>query len=745
MNRDLGHGSPSTPGPAPGGQVTGREADGRWDQFAIDLALDVPNCARVWDYLRGGRTNFTADREMVGRIMGVFPDAIGAAVEHEFFTQRAALYLARRGLRQFLDIGAGLPFSAYLHQTVRAAQPRFRVVYLDTDPIVVEHLHALMTGTSLGRVGSGYGDLTDPEGVLVAVAAGGILDLQAPIALCLNAVVDQLPDEQDPEQVVKTLLAALAPGSALMLTHAAADLHTQEMDQFAEVCASAGIPFYPRTRRQIEAYFDGWELVDPGITTPARWHPICAPGDGEVAAFYAGVALLDHAARPARDRSPGERTARIFVHQHPDDSNQQPGENVIMSVSARDGAYAELDRPAAGLYCLLGACPAPWIDAPGLAALTDLPAPDAERLARSLVEDGLLGVVEDGFALDEDGHLHARITADEWDGEGRGVDASGLDRYFAFLNDAAGAAERLITPSHRPLWEPRPTEQETPPAPPFELEEVAALDWLEARLPVYLAVIRFALLDQRYPLAVDLAHRLWPLWLRRRHPEERYEALLLGLAAATAMQHSGATGQMLTTLAGAVRGQRPIEAYELNRRAVELYQDNGDTLGLAQAMNGMAKSLLSAGHLRQAAAYFADAEQLRAGLGYTRGAALSRQGRGRVALAQGDAAPAAELLADAHSTLLGVGDYYDAALTLAHHGEALAALGDLDGALTDLDAAATTLVQASSLYGQGVVCQIRARILEQAGRGEQAQLAYAHAQTLLAQADPAALDRAVRP
>jgi len=413
----------------------------------------------------------------------------------------------------------------------------------------------------------------------------------------------------------------------------------------------------------------------------------------------------------------------------------------MTSVSARDDAYAGLDAPAAGLYCLLGACPAPWIDAHGLGALTDLPAPDAERLARSLVKVGLLSVVGDGFALDEDGHLHARTMADEWDGAGHGLDLSGLDRYFACLNDAAGAAERLITPSHRALWESRPS-QEAVTEPPFELEEVAALNWLEARLPTYLAVMRYALLDQRYPLAVDLAHRLWPLWLRRRHPEERYEALLLGLAGATAMRHTGATGQMLTTLAGAVRGRRPIEAYELNRRAVELYQDSGDTLGLAQAMNGMAKSLLSAGHLRQAAVYFRDAEQLRAGLGYTRGAALSRQGRGRVALAQGDPGPAAELLGEAHRMLLEVGDRYDAALTLAYLAEAAAALGDLDGALTHLASAATALTQASSLYGQGVVWQIKANILEQAGRTEQAAQAREHARKLLAEVDPPAADRA---
>lgn len=412
----------------------------------------------------------------------------------------------------------------------------------------------------------------------------------------------------------------------------------------------------------------------------------------------------------------------------------------MTSLAARDRAYAAIDRPDAGLYCLLGACPAPWIDAHGMGALADLCADKAERRAQRLVALGLLDAVDGGFSLGPEGHLHARIMADEWDGTGLGVDVSGLDRYFAFLNDAAGAAERLITPHHREMWGPDRVEEPGPA--PFPLVEAAALDWLERNLPAYMAVMRFAYLDQRYPLCLDLAHRLWPLWLRRRHPVERYEALSLGLAAASALRLVVASGLMLTSLAWAVRSVRPSEAYEYDRRAVLIYQNADDTRGVAQAVNGMGKTLLYSGALYAAGAHFRDAEQLRAKIGDVRGTALSRQGRGRVALAQGDAAPAAELLADAHRMLLELGDYYNAALTLAFHAEALAAQGDLDGALADLDTAATALVQATSLYGQGVVWRIRARILHEAGREEQAQRAETHAQALLAQLDPGAADRA---
>jgi tetratricopeptide (TPR) repeat protein len=287
------------------------------------------------------------------------------------------------------------------------------------------------------------------------------------------------------------------------------------------------------------------------------------------------------------------------------------------------------------------------------------------------------------------------------------------------LRDAARAAERLITPSHRKLW-PHQQIQDKQVEPPFALEEAAALDWLETQLPNYISVLRFAFLDQRYALCCDLAYSLWPLWLRRRHPEQRYEAHMLGLSAAVALADNSAIGQMLTALAGTVRGTRPVEAYEYNRRAVDHYEETGDTMGLAQALNGLGKSLLDAGHLDQADQYFRDAEQLRISIDYVRGAALSRQGRGLVALARRDVAAAAEHLLAAYQTLSDCDDTYDAALTSAYHAEAVAGLGDLDAALAELDTAFTALGVATSVYGQATVCQIRARILEHAGRDEQA-------------------------
>ena len=410
-----------------------------------------------------------------------------------------------------------------------------------------------------------------------------------------------------------------------------------------------------------------------------------------------------------------------------------------MITNDRDTAYDALPGPAAALYRQLGACPTGWIDADGLAALTDLDAPAGESLATVLVNAGLLHLTDKGFALSPDGHLHALIKAEDCEPDEHEITSAGVDRLFAFLNDAAGAADRLITPSHRSLWDRvRPVEPTG--EPPFPLEEAAALDWLEQRLPLYMDVIRFAFADRRYGLVCDLAHLLWPLWLRRR-PGQRTEALTLGLAAAYLTRSDSAIGRMLTTLAGTVRGTSPVATYWYDRRAALHYEQTGDTMGLAQALNGIGKSLLVAGLLDQAEQYFRDAEQLRTGLGYVRGTALSRQGRGLVALARGDADTAADLLISAHDLLLGVGDMYDAGLTLAYHAGALAKLGEIDDALAALVTASTALRQASSVYGEATVWEIRARILAAAGRDEQAQTARTQAITLFERVDPTSAAR----
>jgi hypothetical protein len=409
-----------------------------------------------------------------------------------------------------------------------------------------------------------------------------------------------------------------------------------------------------------------------------------------------------------------------------------------MTSASRD-AYLRLSAEATRLYRQLARCPAPWIDPQGLAVLTDLPVAHATRLAEQLAGAELLTVVDRGYALPDAQRLHASSTIDT-DAPDDEL-ARALSRWLEYLLAAAGAAEQLITPSHRALFPSQNTAHQESDL-PFPIEEVAALDWLEAQLPNYMAALRFGFCTGNYQLVCSLAHQLWPLWLRRRHPQQRYEAHLLGLASAAVLKDQRALGEMLTTMAGTVRGLRPHEAHQYNQRAAQYYRDSGDTLGLAQALNALGKDLLAAGALDQADARFREAEALRAEAGFARGVALSRQGRGLVSLARGDAATAAEHLCAAYQGLLGVEDAYDAALTQAHHAEALAALGDLNPALLELESASLALREAGSTYGQAVVLEVRARILSVDGEhGDQVDTSLAQALALFAQTDPPSAER----
>lgn len=280
------------------------------DEAAIDLGVHLPHCARIYNHLLDGVTCFTADREFAAEITALFPDVRLAAWENRMFITRAAAYLARRGLRQFLDIGAGIPFSPDLHEIVQAIAPQARIVYVDHDPIVLTHLHALTTSDPRGKVSALHGDLAEPQQILQALAQDATLDLDEPIALSLNAVLHHLSDADSPERSVKTLKAQLAPGSALMLTHAASDLRQGQMAKVAAACREAGMPFHPRTREQVEAFFDGWYLVEPGLTTTARWRPNYDPGTAESAACYAGVAIeIDTASPDPPHRAPTDEAS----------------------------------------------------------------------------------------------------------------------------------------------------------------------------------------------------------------------------------------------------------------------------------------------------------------------------------------------------------------------------------------------------------------------------------------------------
>ena len=261
------------------------------EESAIDLRVDRPHSARVVDALYGGRTNFTADREVAWRIQRALPLAPIALAAGRLFVDRTVQHLAARGLSQFLDLGTGIPRGRNLHDVIRTARGDARVVYLDNDPIVIAHLQALLRGEPRDTVGILQSEVAEPEQLLAAVTAQGVVDLSRPVALVMGAILEHLPPGTDPGQVIKALATHLAPGSALVLTHAAADL-SDGMAQVARAYREAGIDFQPRSRAEVTALFTGWELVAPGVVAASRWRTLdpCEPDAN--APVYAGVALL---------------------------------------------------------------------------------------------------------------------------------------------------------------------------------------------------------------------------------------------------------------------------------------------------------------------------------------------------------------------------------------------------------------------------------------------------------------------
>ncbi|WP_261566957.1 SAM-dependent methyltransferase [Frankia gtarii] len=245
------------------------------EEFApVDLKIDQPHSARMYDYYLGGKDNFPADREAAEDALAAFPSAVVMARENRAFMVRATSYLAAEvGVRQFLDIGTGIPTSPNLHEVAQAAAPDARVVYADNDPIVLAHARALLASTPQGRTAYLDADLRDPARILTAAELRNTLDLTRPVAVSLIAILHFVPDgDADPYAIVRLLVDALAPGSYLVLTHATGDFDPAALEMVAKY-QKRGITAQARTRLEIARFFDGLELVEPGVQVVHRWRP----------------------------------------------------------------------------------------------------------------------------------------------------------------------------------------------------------------------------------------------------------------------------------------------------------------------------------------------------------------------------------------------------------------------------------------------------------------------------------------
>lgn len=260
---------------------------------SVDLKPDVPHSARIYDYLLGGKDNFPADRKAAAEIAKDWPNLPKSMRANRNFMARVARYLAENlGFRQFLDIGTGLPTAPNLHEVVQRVAPESRVVYVDNDPIVLVHARALLTSAPEGRTAYIDADLRDAETILDDPQTGEILDLDQPVALTLLAILHFVPDEQEAQAIVDRLVGPLPPGSALALSTTTADSAPEEVNAGVAAYNARGIPTKARTKADVERFFEGLDLVEPGVTLVNHWHPDDAARavDDAHVHIYGGVA-----------------------------------------------------------------------------------------------------------------------------------------------------------------------------------------------------------------------------------------------------------------------------------------------------------------------------------------------------------------------------------------------------------------------------------------------------------------------
>ncbi|ROO84680.1 O-methyltransferase involved in polyketide biosynthesis [Actinocorallia herbida] len=238
----------------------------------IDASRAHP--ARRYDYWLGGKDNFEADRESGRLVAAAFPTIRMSAIENRRFLHRAVRHLTEEaGIRQFLDIGAGLPSAGNVHEIAQEIAPESRVVYVDNDPIVLVHARALLNSSPEGRTAYLEADLNDPEHILGLAGVHETIDLSKPVALMLLAVFHFMVDDEAAHRIFRTLRERLAPGSYIVFSHATSDDLAGDPEEHRKVNNMSGIPFRVRTSAEVAEFMEGLELVEPGVSSLPHWRP----------------------------------------------------------------------------------------------------------------------------------------------------------------------------------------------------------------------------------------------------------------------------------------------------------------------------------------------------------------------------------------------------------------------------------------------------------------------------------------
>lgn len=237
-----------------------------------EIDVTMPSVARMYDYYLGGKDNYAADREAARLVLGAAPDVPLAALENREFLKRAMRYLAaERRIRQFVDIGPGLPTQGNTHQLAHKLDPGAKVAYVDNDASVLAHSRALLNGVP--GVTLLPGDLREPEDILAAPDLKAVIDFSRPVALLMTLVLHFVPPDDDPYGLVATYGDALCPGSFLVLSHVTGDDREPGMLAGVGAYENASAPLTLRTRSQVQEFFNGFDLIDPGVVFLSQWRP----------------------------------------------------------------------------------------------------------------------------------------------------------------------------------------------------------------------------------------------------------------------------------------------------------------------------------------------------------------------------------------------------------------------------------------------------------------------------------------
>ena len=258
-----------------------------WVPEGVNVA--VPSAARVYDYLLGGGHNFPADRAVGEKVLSVLPNGRQVARSNRAFLARAVRYMIDNGIRQFLDLGSGIPTVGNVHEVAQHADPESRVVYVDYEPVAVAHSELMLKGND--RAAVIQADMCHADEVLAADEVRRLIDFSQPVGLLTVAVFHFVPDDRDPAGILAQYRDRLPSGSLVALSHLTADQFPGEMAAVVEAMRNSRDPMYFRTYDEVAAMFDGLDVVEPGVVSAQKWHP--EPGaDISQEGVYAGVGRI---------------------------------------------------------------------------------------------------------------------------------------------------------------------------------------------------------------------------------------------------------------------------------------------------------------------------------------------------------------------------------------------------------------------------------------------------------------------